>query len=143
MALEVVAEEHPDATSIETDRRVGEMVAAFSDGGPPSEARLVLEEIEGVPVVMADEVARYFESLRVRIGQIQDLTAAMVPPYPLMWVEAQNVPNAFGAHAWGAIVARVPPEAAGPDVAEYMPRWLLHLSLVVEWRRGHPVGPAC
>ncbi|WP_239647405.1 hypothetical protein [Nocardiopsis baichengensis] len=58
--------------------------------------------------------------------------AAVVPPYPVMFIEAKAVDNFMGIDSFGWTVVRVPRDEGG---------WEMQASLIVEWEKGRPVGP--
>ena len=99
------------------------------------------ETVDGVPVIVADEVARFCREAFSEPHDISEAVATMAPPFDSFWVEFQNAPNFLDAHAWGVHIKTLlerPDPYPGDSEA---PRWVLSLSLFLERRKGLPYGP--
>ena len=59
--------------------------------------------LSGIPVIAADDVARYCEALPAGTD-VSDVVATMAPPFNRFFVDIQDVPNRLGASAWGVYV---------------------------------------
>jgi hypothetical protein len=59
--------------------------------------------LSGIPVIAADDVARYCEALPAGTDT-SDVVATMAPPFNRFFVDIQDVPNQLGASAWGVYV---------------------------------------
>jgi hypothetical protein len=98
--------------------------------------------LSGIPVIVADDVARYCEALPAGTDA-SDVVATMAPPFNRFFVDIQDVPNQLGASAWGVYVDAL----ENPDVEPYpgddgVPRWLLCLETFLEvtpWLSAGPV----
>jgi hypothetical protein len=115
-------------------------------GEPISTEDAPLSELEGIPVIAADDVAAYVRSLEVGT-ELPDLVASMAPPFNQFFIEFQQVPDAPGGlYAWGHhFTVFSDPEdiaAAHPCDDGYYPRWVYQIETYLERRKGEPCGPA-
>jgi hypothetical protein len=104
------------------------------------------------PVIAADEVAEYCETLPLRADFV-DLVDIVVPPFSRLWVEARG-PNGIHAHAYAVLFEEVddwptfesdwpicdPSAEAMPNAADI--GWVVKGTVVCEWVKGRPQGPA-
>jgi hypothetical protein len=114
------------------------------EGEPVSTEDAPLSELEGIPVIAADDVAAYVQSLEVGT-EIADLVESMAPPFDQFFVEFQRVPNQMGLYAWGAHFRAVsdPAEIAATHPYDNgYPRWVYMIETYLEKRKGEPCGPA-
>ena len=100
-----------------------------------------LSELEGIPVIAADDVAAYVSVLEEGT-EVPDLVASMAPPFDQFFIEFQRAPNQQGLHAWGAYFKARGVEFRGkaPDDSP-PPRWLLEIETYMEKHKGAPFGP--
>jgi len=105
-----------------------------------------LSELEGIPVIAADDVGLYVSAMEEGT-EFSDIVASMAPPFDQFFIEFQRVPNQLGLHAWGVHFRAVSnPE----DIAEghprkdddHYPRWVYLIETYLEKRKGEPCGPA-
>jgi hypothetical protein len=97
--------------------------------------------LSGIPVIAADDVARYCMALPAGTD-VSDVVATMAPPFNRFFVDIQDVPNDWGASAWGVYVDAL----ENPDVEPHpgddgVPRWLLSLQTFMEVTPWRPFGP--
>jgi hypothetical protein len=93
------------------------------------------QSLEGIPVVVADEVGEYCS----QFGPSTDpgeVLSVIAPPFDRFFVECQGCPPSLDLHAWGALIETA---IEGDEDAEI--RWHLLVTLVIEPRKGEPVGP--
>ena len=67
--------------------------------------------LSGIPVIAADDVARYCAALPAGTD-VSDVVATMAPPFNRFFVDIQDVPNQLDASAWGIYVEAL----ENPDV---------------------------
>jgi hypothetical protein len=97
--------------------------------------------LSGIPVIAADDVARYCATLPTGTD-VSDVVATMAPPFNRFFVDIQDVPNHLGASAWGVYVEAL----ENPDVEPHpgddgVPRWLLSLQTFLEIKPWLSAGP--
>ena len=104
-----------------------------------SDWHLNLGALEDAVVVAGDDVGAYlFETWRASGAlDLSTVLGRIAPPFEHMWVEFRS-PNRHGLYSWGVLL-----QSESSDVLEGRDagRWTLRGSLVLEQRRGHPVGP--
>lgn len=117
-----------------------------------AEDRFDESKMAGAVVLAADEVGRYWHHLRAEQEQsmrLTDLVASVAPPFRAFWVEFQRIPNdPLDANAWGVLFREVIEpgkvdvsyETDGKVVAVAEGVWVVSCDLVVEFRKGRPVG---
>jgi hypothetical protein len=66
-----------------------------------------LSALSGIPVIAADDVARYCMALPAGTD-VSDVVATMAPPFNRFFVDVQDVLNGWGATAWGVYVESRP-----------------------------------
>lgn len=121
-------------------------VAAALKGEPIATKDAPLFELEGIPVIAADDVGLYVSALEAGT-EMSDVVASMAPPFDRFFIEFQRVPNLLGLHAWGAQFTAVSDKA---EIAEThprkndsrYPRWVYVTQTYLEKRKGEPFGPA-
>jgi hypothetical protein len=97
--------------------------------------------LSGIPVIAADDVARYCTALPAGTD-VSDVVATMAPPFNRFFVDIQNVPNHLDASAWGVYVEALEnPEAEPRPGDDGVPRWLLHLQTFLEVKPWLSAGP--
>jgi hypothetical protein len=92
-------------------------------------------QLYNVPVIAGDEVAEYCASFGPGTDP-GDVVSVLAPPFDRFFVEFQGVPDAW-LNAWGVLI-----ETWGEGDKEEEVRWHLHATLIIEPRKGHPIGPA-
>jgi hypothetical protein len=97
--------------------------------------------LSGIPVIAADDVARYCQALPAGTD-VSDVVATMAPPFNRFFIDIQDVPNQLGASAWGVYVDAL----ENPDVEPHpgddgVPRWLLCLDTFLEVKPWLTAGP--
>lgn len=97
--------------------------------------------LSGIPVIAADDVARYCAALPARTD-VSDVVATMAPSFNRFFVDIQDVPNHLSASAWGVYVEAT----ENPDVEPHpgddgVPRWLVRLQTFLEVRPWLSIGP--
>ncbi len=110
---------------------------------PPVGPEFDVDDLVGIPVIVADDVARYTGALgRVNIA---DEVATMAPPFERFWLDIDGAPDPTGTglRAWGWLVETGDPAEIGyeGDTTEDGPRWVLRLTLFLERTKQHPIGP--
>ena len=150
-----------------TNRELGQLLLREFDCR--GTVRLEPEDLVGAVVIAADNVADYCTTLPDGT-HTADVITTVAPPFEQFFLEfAPTVTNPpWGLsplHAWGYLChgadltvpnpalqlrdRRLPTVMAAlgatgalpPDLARTEVRWLLRLSLVLEPRKGHPMGP--
>jgi hypothetical protein len=116
------------------------------EGEPIATEDAPLFELEGIPVIAADDVGLYVSALEEGT-EMSDVVASMAPPFDQFFIEFQRVPNALGLHAWGAHFTAVsdPVEIAETHPRKNdnrYPRWVYVIQTYLEKRKGEPCGPA-
>jgi hypothetical protein len=100
--------------------------------------------LDGPPVIAADDVALYAHSLPTG-GRMEDVVASMAPPFDKFFIEFQRVPNrAFkDLNAWGVFIDSIDkPEMMSENEQSYQkPRWELQIYTFLEKMKGLPFGP--
>ena len=100
-----------------------------------------LSALSGIPVIAADDVARYCMALPAGTD-VSDVVATMAPPFNRFFVDVQGVPNGWGATAWGVYVeAFENPEVEPHAGDDGVPRWILAMQTFMEVTPWHPFGP--
>ena len=97
--------------------------------------------LSGIPVIAADDVARYCATLPAGTD-VSDVVATMAPPFNRFFVDIQDVPNHLDASAWGVYVEAL----ENPDLEPHpgddgVPRWLLSLQTFLEIKPWLSAGP--
>jgi len=112
---------------------------AAAEFQPISRESLEPSEIEGVPVIAADEVGAYCRDLPLgyRLG---DLVTVLAPPFDEFFVEVQGVAHELDLHSWGVLVRQCPGFSWDDERPDEV-GWKLQLTLVIEKRKGNPIGP--
>lgn len=139
------------------------------DGKEPTATRsFVRGSLDGVPVVAADEVSAYCETLPMGTS-VEDLVGTVAPPYPRVFVECQTGTGTFRnirLHAFGFLFSGVDltdpanrsqlpdlrlgtvvaalqrePFEVPDELADREVRWVLAAHPVIEPRKGRPCGP--
>ena len=119
---------------------VGGLRSEFLQREPVSTEIFDPSELIGLPVIAADDVALYANSLPEGI-HMADVVASMAPPFDRFFVEFQNVPSPQKQlRAWGVLVTN-DPKAISYEGSDEQPRWILVLQTFVEYKKGHPCGP--
>ena len=124
-----------------------EMVARVRahEGEPIATKDAPLSELEGIPVIAADDVGAYVNALD-KGTDMSDVVATMAPPFDQFFIEFQRVPNApLGLYAWGAHFKVVSDPARIAKIHPYdngYPRWVYEIETYLEKRKGEPYGPA-
>ena len=128
-----------DGTS---EEEMDEAVTAFLSSLPVVvEDPFEIELLDGVPVIVADDVARFCYTSMEAGRQMSDAVATMAPPFDRFWIEFQGVSNRFdNAYSWGVLVTSHEGIPAAPKDSE-APRWVLELTMFAEKRKGKPAGP--
>lgn len=127
-----------------TDDQIRDLAArAVRDPKAVPRATDVFEvtSLETIPVIAADDVARYCAGLPDGTS-IEDVVSSLAPPFDRFWVEFQRTPapNFDNLHAWGVLVESLAePMTASDD--DSIPRWTLGLSVFLELRKGSVMGP--
>jgi hypothetical protein len=119
---------------------VERVLANFSAQMPRAVERFEPAELDGAPVIAADQVAGYCEQLP-RPLNMDDIVSAIAPPFERFFVEFQGV-NTRELHAWGVLFSELEPEEFDwddKDAAQV--GWEVRLTLIVEPAKGAPVGP--
>jgi hypothetical protein len=99
--------------------------------------------LAGIPVIAADDVARYCTALPEGTD-VTDVVAAMAPPFNRFFVDIQDVPNRLNAPAWGVYVEAIEnPELEPNPGDDGVPRWVLLLQTFIETGPWAAAGPAC
>jgi hypothetical protein len=99
--------------------------------------------LSGIPVIAADDVARYCAALPEGTD-VADVVATMAPPFNRFFVDIQGVPNKVSASAWGVYVEALEnPEVESHPADDGVPRWLLYLRTFLEVRPWVTAGPVC
>jgi hypothetical protein len=99
--------------------------------------------LSGIPVIAADDVARYCNTLPPGTD-VTDVVAAMAPPFNRFFVDIQDVPNQLNASAWGVYVEATESPETGPHPGDDgVPRWVLVLRTFIEIGPWVAAGPAC
>lgn len=97
--------------------------------------------LSGIPVIAADDVARYCAALPAGTD-VSDVVATMAPPFNRFFVDIQDVPNHLGASAWGVYVeAMENPDLEPHSGDDGVPRWLLSLQTFLEIKPWLSAGP--
>ena len=109
-------------------------------GTPVATEDAPLSELEGIPVIVADDVAAY---VALEEGtEVSDLVASMAPPFDQFFIEFQRVPNQQGLHAWGAHFKARGVKLRGKALENSPPpRWMLEIETYMEKHKGAPFGP--
>ena len=159
------------ADELHLDREMSdEMVGRLLLGGriPMGVRRVDRTALKGVPVLVADEVAAYCESLPLD-SSVEDLVGTVAPPYPRVFVECQPPSGRVRGkpiHAFGFLFSgcdltlpvnrtalpdrrldtlldalQGAPYAGPEEIAGVEVRWLLVAQAILEPRKGHPCGP--
>ncbi len=81
-------------------------LAGFSAHEPRAVERFDGAELDGAPVIAADQVAAYCGQLP-RPLDMSDLVSAIAPPFERFFVEFQSVSNAREFHAWGVLFSEL------------------------------------
>lgn len=112
-------------------------------------------EFEGAVVVSAEEVADYWDGLPIGTDAL-DLLDAVVPPFERLFIEFRKRPkdSRGEVESWGILMSTTDESATEAMEARVASgdgstsasirseaRWLLHASLVIETKKGRPVGP--
>jgi hypothetical protein len=128
------------ATAAPHSQFVGALQSQFLRKEPVSTEVFNVSELVGLPVIAADDVALYANSLPEGMD-IADVVASMAPPFDRFFVEFQNVPNERNLHAWGALVTANDPKVISFEGQSDQPRWVLVLHTFFEYKKGRPCGP--
>ena len=112
----------------------------YANGVRPPKPNIVddpfdLGELDGIPVVVASEVASYCEQFAGAI--VDDVVATLAPPFSRFWVEFSS---GNGVRSWGVFVEDWTGEIPGWGDEELI-GWQLGLTLFVELRKGEVYGP--
>jgi len=115
----------------------------FLKGEPIAKIDAPLAKLENLPVIAAEDVARYVSALGTGTD-MSDVVASMAPPFDQFFIEFQRVPNEWKLNAWGVRFTAVsdPAEIAKihpPDNG--YPRWVLEMETYLEKHKGEPFGP--
>jgi hypothetical protein len=106
-----------------------------------------LNALEGIPVIAADDVALYLNSIQKHGMEVSDLVASMAPPFDQFFIEFQRVPNRFGLYAWGAHFTAT---SNKEEIERFLhrrlldkelPRWVFKILVYMERQKGKPFGP--
>ena len=125
-----------------SERELDEAVAAFLLSLPRvADDPFDLDLLDGVPVIVADEVEHFCRDALDSPVSMADAVATMAPPFDRFWIEFQGVPNSFDdAYSWGVLVTSHQDIPVAPDDSE-APRWLMEFTVFVEKRKEKPSGP--
>jgi hypothetical protein len=137
-----------------TDADVADVQARVRQAlqGAVSTNVLARHQFDDAVVISAEEVADYIATFRDG-ADLTDIFDRVAPPFPRMFVEFQQRPNALNLDSWGILIYGEPYLLALERLAEVFPArvadrldedgdgWVLVGAIVGEWRKGHPVGP--
>lgn len=99
------------------------------------------EDVAGVPVIVADDVARYCQALPVGTD-IADVVSTMAPPFNRFFIDIQGVSNVIGYKAWGFLVTAYDHPQTGPLPGDDgKARWELRLTMYAELEDWDSMGP--
>jgi hypothetical protein len=98
------------------------------------------EDLPVMPVVVADNVGRYFAEVHTGVVDVGTIVSTLLPPFREMFVDIQGAPNDLGMKAWG-VHLRVIHDAENPNPNEPDDAWVVEAIVFAEWRTGEPVGP--
>jgi hypothetical protein len=128
------------------DRRARVELAKVQSSTPP--LVMGIDALPDMPVVVADNVARYLASFGPGPTDVSDLVSVARPPFDAMWVDVQHASNNVGLYAWGVhfVVDEAGRVAAVDESGTHIgnrpgDKWIVNATIYVEWRKNDPVGP--
>lgn len=101
-------------------------------------------ELIGIPVIAAEDIARYTASLAQPLD-VTDEVATIAPPFDRFWIDVDGAPDPThtGLRAWGWLVESIDPARVTDqhEPEEASPTWVLQMRLFVERRKAKGEGP--
>jgi len=116
-SLEDASEAHDiEGVSAEQLRRLYRTPSVRRRFEPESTERLDPAALQGIPVIAADEVARYCGQF-AGSDMATIVTTARAAPFDRMWIDVQGAPNPLHARAWGVLVENITEAVGGAGPA--------------------------